>query len=189
MPGPCVVGPRSLGAIGCAAAQVLADHGAGWAIGGDLSVTEVDGALAKRLDGREIVADEDDRASAARDLADLAEAFLLKLGVAHRENLVDEQNLRLEVRRDREGETEIHPARVPLHRRVEEGARSPAKATISSKLRCDLAARHADDHAVQVDVLATGELGMEARPDLQQRSHAAAERACPPSARRCARES
>ena len=49
-----------------------------------------------------------------------AEAAALELGVADGEHLVDEQDLRLEVRRDREGETHVHAARVALHRRVDE---------------------------------------------------------------------
>ena len=40
--------------------------------------------------------------------------------VADGEHLVDEQDLRLEVRGDREREPHVHPARVALHRRVEE---------------------------------------------------------------------
>ena len=49
-----------------------------------------------------------------------AEALLLELGVADGEHLVDEQDLRLEVRGDREREPHVHPARVALHGRVDE---------------------------------------------------------------------
>ena len=51
-----------------------------------------------------------------------------------------------------------------------------AKATISSNLRRDLRARHAEDRAVQVDVLAAGQLGMKAGADFEQARDAAAER-------------
>ena len=48
-----------------------------------------------------------------------------------------------------------------------------AKATISSNLRCDLGAPHAEDRAAQVDVLAASQLRMEAGADLEQAADAA----------------
>ena len=51
-----------------------------------------------------------------------------------------------------------------------------AKATISSNLLPDLGAAHAEDGAVEIDVLAAGELGMKAGADLQQARHPAADR-------------
>ena len=67
------------------------------------------------------MADEQHRAAfAGGHLAHLAQAFLLKLGVADRQHLVDDQDLRLQMRRDREGEPHIHAAGIALDRRVEE---------------------------------------------------------------------
>ena len=40
--------------------------------------------------------------------------------VADGQHLVDDQDLRLEVRGDREGQADVHPGGVALHRRVEE---------------------------------------------------------------------
>ena len=54
------------------------------------------------------------------DLAHLAEALALERRVADREHLVDEQDLRLEVGGDGEGEPHVHAARVALDRGVEE---------------------------------------------------------------------
>ena len=51
-----------------------------------------------------------------RELLHAPETAPLELGVAHREHLVDEQDLRLEVGRDGEREPDVHPARVALHR-------------------------------------------------------------------------
>ena len=56
-----------------------------------------------------------------------------------------------------------------------------AKATISSNLRLISARRHAEDGAVEVDVLAAGELGMKAGADLEQARHAAAGSSTRPS--------
>ena len=44
----------------------------------------------------------------------------LELGVAHRQHFVDEQDVGLEVCRDREPQADVHAGRVPLDRRVEE---------------------------------------------------------------------
>ena len=50
----------------------------------------------------------------------LAQALLLERGVADGQDLVDDQDLGIQVRRHGEGEPDIHPAGVALHRRVEE---------------------------------------------------------------------
>ena len=54
------------------------------------------------------------------ELLHAPETAALELRVADREHLVDEQDLRLEVRRDREREPHVHPARVALDGRVDE---------------------------------------------------------------------
>ena len=59
-----------------------------------------------------------------------------------------------------------------------------AKATISSNLPADLGAPHAEDGAVEEDVLAAGQLGVEAGADLEQRPDPAVDLgAARPSAR------
>ena len=60
------------------------------------------------------------RAARAAELLHAAEAPPLELGVADREHLVDEQDLRLEMGGDRERQPHVHAARVALHRRVDE---------------------------------------------------------------------
>ena len=50
----------------------------------------------------------------------LPEALLLELRVADGEHFVDDQDLRLEVRRDRERQPHVHAGGVALDRRVEE---------------------------------------------------------------------
>ena len=49
---------------------------------------------------------------------------------------------------------------------------TPENSAISGKLRLDLSALHPEDRAVQVDVLAAGELGVESCADLEQASDA-----------------
>ena len=130
------------------------------------ALLDVDRGGAKLANAVHVVADEHHRAAAAADVVHLAQALLLERGVADGEHLVDEQDLRLEVRGDREGQAHVHAARVVLDRRVEElldlGERDDLV-----ELALDLGPPHAEDGAVQVDVLAAGELGMEAGARLR----------------------
>ena len=74
---------------------------------------------------------------------------------------------------DREREADVHAAGVALHRRVDE-LLDVGELDDLVELAFDLGLAHAEDRAVQVDVLASGQLGVEAGADLQQRRHAAA---------------
>ena len=78
-----------------------------------------------------------------------------------------EQDLRLEVGGDGEGQPHIHAARVALDRRVDEPVDLGERDDLV-ELASDLAAAHAEDRAVEVDVLPAGQLGVEAGADLQQ---------------------
>jgi hypothetical protein len=133
------------------------------------------------------VRDEDDGATRAGDLLDPPHAALLELVVADREHLVDDQHLGVEVRRDREGESDVHPAGVPLDGRVDELA-DAAELDDVVELRVDLAALHAEDRAVQIRVLTARELRVEAGADLEDAADAAADRRRPLRRRRDARE-
>ena len=83
-------------------------------------LVEPEAAVGERRDRGHVVADEQHRAPRARDLAHLAEALALERRVADREHLVDDQDLRLEVRGDGEREPQLHAARVALDGRVDE---------------------------------------------------------------------
>ena len=85
------------------------------------------------------------------------------------EHLVDEQDLRLEVRRDRKRKPHRHAARVALDRSVEK-ALDLGEGDDLVEAAPDLRPAHPEDGAVQIDVLAAGQLGMEPCSDLEQRS-------------------
>ena len=111
------------------------------------------------------------------------EALLLEGEVADGEDLVDDQDLGLQVGGHRERQPELHAARVALHGRVDEGA-DVRELDDLLEAALDLAALHVEDRAVQEDVLAAGELGMEARAHLEQRSDPAAQPRLAPRRRR-----
>ena len=116
--------------------------------------------------------DEDDRPSRPPERTDAVVALLLKSGVADREHFVDDQHVGLEVRSYRECESHVHSRRVAFHRRVDE-LFDFGEGHDLVELPSDLDARHAEDCAVQKDVLATRELGMKSNTDFQQARNAA----------------
>ena len=118
--------------------------------------------------------DEHHRPPGVRELLHPPEAPPLELRVAHREHLVDEQDLRLEVGRDGEREPDVHAARVALDRCVDEPLHAGELDDVVEAL-LDLPALHPEDRPVQVDVLASCELLVEARPDLEQAADATAD--------------
>ena len=80
------------------------------------------------------------------------------------------------MRGDGEGEPQLHAARVALDRRVDEPL-DLGELDDLVELALDLAPPHAEDRAVEEDVLAAGQVGVEAGADLEQRADAAADRA------------
>jgi len=76
------------------------------------------------------------------------------------------------VRRDREAEARVHPRRVALDRRVDELV-DAGEVDDGVELPRDLGARHAHDRALQVDVLAAGQIGVKAGGDLDEPADAA----------------
>jgi hypothetical protein len=122
-----------------------------------------------------VVADEQDGAAvAAGDLLHLAEALLLEGEVADGEDLVDDQDVGLQVGGHGEGQADVHPGGIALHRRVEE-LLDLGEGDDLVELAIDLGLLHPEDRAVEVDVLAAAELGMEPGADLQERGEPAAE--------------
>ena len=120
---PLVAGPRGL----LIADVVTASHGAfifandflRRAVLTDLASIDPDSASAQTTNLIHLVAHEQNR-PALRDVAHLAEAFLLERSVADGEDFVHEQDFGLEMRGDGEGEAHLHAAAVVLQGGVEE---------------------------------------------------------------------
>ena len=100
------------------------------------------------------------------------EALLLEGGVADGEHLVDEQDVRVGLDRDREGEPDVHPRRVVLelevHELLELGERDDVVEALAR-----LAARQPEHDRVDDHVLARGQLRVEADAELDERREAA----------------
>ena len=180
-------GPSALDAGAVGLVEVVGDDLGRRAVLDDRAAVDLDRTVAELGDRREHVGDEEHGPTGAAELLHPPEAAALELGVPDREHLVDEHDLRLEVRGDGEREPHVHPARVALDRRVDEPL-DTGELDDRVEALVDLAALHPEDRAVQVDVLATRELGMEARPDLEQAADAAADLDAPARGGRDPRE-
>ena len=129
-------------------------------------------AVAQPLHRAHVVADEQDGPPhRRRHVLHFADALLLELHVAHGQDFVDEQYLGLEVGRDREREPQGHPGRVALDRHVDE-LLDLGEGDNLVEPGLYLLLPHAQHRAVEVDVLAAGQVGVERGADLEQRAHA-----------------
>ena len=132
------------------------------------------GPIAKRLNGLETVADEQDGAVLVDgNRLHLAQRLFLKACIAYRKDLINDQDLRLQMRRHSERQPDIHAAAVALHRRVEKSFDFGEVNDLVEFLP-DLRPGHPEDRSVQKDVLATGQFRVKAGADLQQACDTAA---------------
>ena len=115
--------------------------------------------------------DEHDRPALLLEREDPPEALSLERLVADGEDLVKQQDVGVEERRDREPEPHRHSRRVradgPIDRVLELGERDDL---VEAAL--DLGPRQTLDRAVQEDVLAPGEVHVKAGAELEQRADA-----------------
>ena len=128
-----------------------------------------DRALAQPLDRGRVVRDEDDRAALFLEREDAAEALPLEGLVADGEDLVEQQDVRVEERGNGEAEAHRHPRRVRAHRAVDRMLELGERDDLVEPL-LDVGAPEALDGAVQEDVLAPGEVEVEPGPELEQRA-------------------
>ncbi len=118
--GSLVRRPRPAGAGSRRGLQVVRDDFLAPPVANDAPVFEKQRAVTELSDCLHVVRHEEHRPSGVSEILHPPQAARLELSVANGKNLVDEQDLGLEVGRDGEGEPNVHPARVALHRRVEE---------------------------------------------------------------------
>ena len=144
----------------------------------DLAVAKEHGAVAHPLDGRRGVRDEHRRAARPLEREHPVDALALERLVADREDLVEEQDVRVHVRRDREPEAHVHPGRVRAHGQVDEALELGELDDVVEGL-ADLRALHPVDRAAQEDVLASREVRVEAGAELEQRADRACDREPP----------
>src|SRR5271170_745705 len=127
---------------------------------GHFAVFQQDAARAKFGDGAEIVGNENYRGAAAQNAVHSLEAAILEDHVANAQHFVHDQDVRINVRGNRKAQPRVHARRVSLYRSIDE-IREARKLDDGVELAIDLGLLHSQDGAVQIDILAAGEIWME----------------------------
>ena len=120
----------------------------------------------------EIVGDVDERGAQAHDLFDPPEALLLEIGVAHRQHLVDQQDVGFQERGDGEAQPHLHAEGEELDLAVD-GVFEPGELDDLIESFAGELAAHAEHGAVEEDVLPSGQVGMDAAGHAEERTQAA----------------
>src|SRR5262249_22016919 len=126
--------------------------------------------IAQRADRAHVVADEKDGPSSPRGMFDFAETLFLKFRVADREDLIDDQNLRIEVSGASKRQPHVHAARIMFYCGVEVSL-SLGERNDLIELASGLASMHPKDRAVEENVFAAGQLGMKSGAHFQEAGH------------------
>src|ERR1035437_3392697 len=100
----------------------------------------------------------------------LSQTFLLELRIPHRQHFIHDKYLRLQMRSHRKSKANIHTAGIALDRGVEKSFHF-GKGDNFIKFTFNLGLAHAQDRAIEIDVLAPSQLGMKAGADFQQTRH------------------
>jgi hypothetical protein len=118
------------------------------------------------------VGNEDEGGAAVDDFADALKTLLGKEHVAHAEGFINNQDVGLDADGDGEGESHHHAGRVSLHRLFDEVA-DVGEGGDFIEAPGHLRAGQAIDRAIEKNVLAAGELGVEAGAELEEGGDAA----------------
>jgi len=114
------------------------------------------------------VVDQDHRLPPFLEFVDLLVAFLDEVLVAHRQDLVEQQDVGVEKRGHREAQARGHAGGVVLERRVDEGLQPGESNDFGINLP-RFGIRQAEDGGVEVDVLLAGQFRVEPKPQPDER--------------------
>ena len=110
---------------------------------------------------------EDDGLSLLFKVFQRLEAFLLEGDIAHSQGFIDEQDIRVNLGRDGKTQSDIHTSRIGLYRGVDK-ITNIRKGDDGIHLLVDLFSGQAQDGAIEVDVLPTGQFLLKASAQLQK---------------------
>src|ERR1035437_7616409 len=152
--------------------HVAGDDAIGLAELDQSAFVEPEDAIADGLDVGDGVGDKEDGDAAGAQLMHFAHAALAEINIAHGEGFIHEEDFGIDVDGDGEGQTNDHAAGIGLDGLVDEGA-DLGEALDVFVAFVDLAGGEAEDGAVEVDVVAAAEFGVEAGAQFEQRGDAA----------------
>jgi hypothetical protein len=132
----------------------------------DVAVIDPHDTMAKAANLIELMADEDDGATGAGDVAHLAETFFLEIDVADGKDFIDEENFRFEVGGDGEGEADVHAAGIVFNGSIDEFF-EPCKGDDFIEFAGDFGFAHTKDGTGEKCVLSASQLGVEASANFK----------------------
>src|SRR6266550_1155104 len=138
------------------------------------AVIQQNRSRAELLNGADIMTNKKNGAALTCDRLHLTQALLLKGAISHRQDLVYDQYLWIQIGSYGKGQTHIHAAAITLHRRVQE-LLDLSKGHDLVELGFDFRLLHAQNGAVEKDVLSSGQFRMKPSADLKQTSYASVE--------------
>src|SRR5690606_15698361 len=100
-------------------------------------------------------------------LIHLPQTLLLKLSITYRQHFINDKYLRLQMSGHRKGQAHFHAAAIVLHRCVDELLHA-AEVDDGVKFLSDFRTPHAKNGAVQIYILAAGELRVKTSADFQE---------------------
>src|ERR1051325_11541769 len=129
--------------------------------------------MGKLCDCRHVMADKEDGSSLTLgDVIHLSEALLLKFSVPNGEHLIYKKYLRLEMGCDSKRETYVHSGRIPFHRSIYKFLDLGKRYNFIEFL-ANLSASHTENRSIRKNILAPGQLRMEAGTDFKEARHPA----------------
>src|SRR6266508_486027 len=111
--------------------------------------------------------DKEHRPSCFCDISNFSQTFFLESSISHGQDFVDYQDLCLKMGSYRKRQADIHPARVVLHRCVDEPL-DLGESDDFIELSVDFHFFHPQDSAVQVNIFSAGELRVKSSTHLEQ---------------------
>src|ERR1035437_6931669 len=147
--------------------EVFGDHAIGFADVDHAAVIQPEDAVADGLDVADGVGDEEDGDAALAEFVDLAHAALAEVNVADGEGFIDEEDFGIDIDGDGEGQAHHHAAGVGLDGLIDEVADFGESGDVLVAL-VDLAGGESEDGAVEVDVIAAAEFGVESGAEFEQ---------------------
>src|SRR6202453_1561983 len=118
------------------------------------------------------MADEKNPPPAIPPLAPFFVAHFLEFGIPHGQDLVNDQNLRLQMSGHRKSQAHTHPAGVALDRSVNKFFHA-GKLHYLVKFLVNLRFPHSKNRAIEINILAPRQIWVESGPHLQQAAHSA----------------
>ncbi len=131
------------------------------------AVLEPHGDLAHPSHVRHSMTDQNRGVSFIDNLFHAIEAFLLEHRISYRQHFVENDNLRIQVGRDRKGQSNIHPAGVIFHWNIDELLQSGEFHDLIEPFAHFFSGKPKHG-SVQVNVIPTGKFGMKTGPNFQE---------------------